>query len=42
MYATSTLVGVNEIHKLIVIFIAFLTRVRVGEGLGRGLGQIEV
>ena len=37
MHPTLTLVGVNEIHKLIMIFMARLTRVTLHEGLDRGL-----
>ena len=39
MHLTLTLVVVNEIHSLIMIFITRATRVWVHEGLDRGLGQ---
>ena len=38
MHPTLTLVVVNEIHNLIMIFMICLTRVRVHEGLDRALG----
>ena len=38
MHLTLTLVVVNEIRSLIMIFITCPTRVRVHEGLDRGLG----
>ena len=38
MHLTLTLVVVNEIHSLIMIFMTSPTRVRVCEGLDRGLG----
>ena len=37
MHPTLTLVGVNEIHELMMIFMARLTRVTLHEGLDRGL-----
>ena len=38
MHPTLTLVVANEIHNLIIIFVTCLTKVRVHEGLVRGLG----
>ena len=38
MHLTLTLVVFNEIHNLIMIFMTCPTRVRVYEGLDRGLG----
>ena len=38
MHLTLTLVVVNEIHSLIKTFMPCLTRVKVHEGLDRGLG----
>ena len=38
MHLTLTLVVVNEIHGLIKTFMTCMTRVKVHEGLDRGLG----
>ena len=38
MHRTQALVVVNEYHNPIMIFVTYLTRVTIREGLDRGLG----